>query len=446
MHTRTIVVVAATCFAYLVTVLQRSSLGVAAVEATARFEVAATVLSILAVAQLVVYAGLQVPVGVLIDRVGPRVPLLLGAAVMVLGQTTLAFAGDIGVAIAARILVGAGDAGTFIAGIRLIAVWVPERSAPFVTQIYGVIGQCGQLLSAIPFLALLQAAGWVPAFLSVAGMSVIAFFAVLGATRSSARSLREDTAANPSLRQTLAPLADALCRPGTWIGFWAHFVMPASQTMFVLLWGYPFLTVAIGLDPAAAAAIISVSVLTGFVAGPILGILSARFPFRRTNLVLAIMVAIVVCWIVVLSWRTTPPVWLLVLLVVVFSVGGPGALIGFDFARTYNPPRQLGSANGVVNTGGFIASLVAMFVIGIVLDVLNPGSEDALQALYSWESFRIAFAWHLPLLALGTAMLLLLRRRLRRKLRDEEGIVVSPLWLALVRRIRRRGSGGAESQ
>ena len=58
--------------AYIVAVMQRSSLGVAAVEATARFDIAATGLSTLAVVQLIVYASLQIPVGVVLDRLGPR--------------------------------------------------------------------------------------------------------------------------------------------------------------------------------------------------------------------------------------------------------------------------------------------------------------------------------------------------------------------------------------
>ena len=85
-------------FDYIVAVLQRSSLGVAGVEATDRFHVSAALLSSLAVIQLIVYAGLQIPVGVILDRVGSRLLLATGASLMVLGQLTLALAPSIGVA------------------------------------------------------------------------------------------------------------------------------------------------------------------------------------------------------------------------------------------------------------------------------------------------------------------------------------------------------------
>ena len=58
------------------------------------------------------------------------------------------------------------------------------------------------------------------------------------------------------------------------------------------------------------------------------------------------------------------PLWLLAGLVVVLAIGGPGSMIGFDFARTFNPAHRIGTATGIVNVGGFIAALVAIFLIG----------------------------------------------------------------------------------
>ena len=62
------------------------------------------------------------------------------------------------------------------------------------------------------------------------------------------------------------------------------------------------------------------------------------------------------------------PLWLLVILVVVISVGGPGSMVGFDFARTFNPGAALGTASGMVNMGGFIASLLVMQAMGVIIE------------------------------------------------------------------------------
>ncbi|MDQ1617703.1 MAG: hypothetical protein QOE19_272, partial [Actinomycetota bacterium] len=76
--------------AYVVAVLQRTSLGVAGLEATRRFDASASVLASFAVLQLLVYAGLQVPVGLLLDRWGPRRLIVSGTLLMSVGQLVLA--------------------------------------------------------------------------------------------------------------------------------------------------------------------------------------------------------------------------------------------------------------------------------------------------------------------------------------------------------------------
>ena len=62
-----------------------------------------------------------------------------------------------------------GDAMTFISVLRLVAAWFAPRQVPLVTQLTGMVGQGGQILSAIPLVALLHGPGWTPAFLSAAG-------------------------------------------------------------------------------------------------------------------------------------------------------------------------------------------------------------------------------------------------------------------------------------
>ncbi len=433
MRAKAYLVFAAVTIGYLAAILQRSSLGVAAVDATSRFGVAATVLSLLGVAQIVVYAAAQIPVGALIDRFGPKPLLLVGAILMALGQTTLALSEHIGLAVVGRALVGLGDAMTFTSGIRSLALWFDGRRLPFLSQIFAQLGALGQLLSAIPFVLLLHTAGWTPAFLSAAGVAVFAF-GILGMTMLIApHGPNTRPRVVLSARETLRHVAEALRRPGTQIGFWSHFVSQSSMVTFTLMWGIPFLTLGVGISQEAATSLISLTVLVGLVSGPLLGLLSARFPFRRSNVILAIVTAMAIGWIAVLAWPGTPPFWLLVVLIVAISVGGPGSMIGFDYARSYNPARQHGSATGIVNVGGFLAAFTMMFLIGVVLDLVSGGGAS----LYSLGSFRLAFLVQFPVVGFGVVMLLRVRRRMRRTLREEEGIAIAPLWVAAMRRLRR---------
>ncbi|MBC7761317.1 MAG: MFS transporter [Candidatus Saccharibacteria bacterium] len=426
-------------FAYIIAFMQRSSLGIAAVEATQRFEIAATALSTLAVVQLGVYALLQVPVGVMLDRVGPKFFLVLGATLMVAGQATLALSPTVAVAIVGRILVGAGDAMTFISAIRLLASWFSGRTLTFVSQVFGTLGQVGQLLSAFPLAFALHSLGWTPTYLSAAALSVIVVVALLVLV-SNSPGIREAAAPRQSWGASLHHLRESLARPGTQLGFWSHFITQSSLTVFTLLWGFPFLSVGLGYGPSGAAVLITVTVGSALFSGPILGLLSARYPFRRSNIVLAIVVTMALAWAAVLAWPGTPPVGVVVILLLVIAVGGPGSLIGFDFARSFNPMRSFGSASGIVNVGGFFATFVMMFLIGIVLDAIDRGrgGTGIPAELYSLDSFRVAFLVQYLVVGAGVIMLLHARRRTRRRMHAEEGIEVAPLWVALMRMWRRR--------
>jgi len=112
-------------------------------------------------------------------------------------------------------------------------------------------------------------------------------------------------------------------------------------------------------------------------------------------------------------------------------------LIGFDFARTFNPVRVLGSANGVVNVGGFFASFVMMFLVGLIIDAQATAGASPAE-VYSLDSFRVAFLVQYLVIGFGVVMLLIARRRTRRRIVEEEGIQVGPLWVAAMEAFRRR--------
>ncbi|AWB89335.1 MFS transporter [Salinibacterium hongtaonis] len=429
----------AALFAYIVAVMQRSSLGVSAVEATDRFTISASALSTLAVVQLVVYAALQIPVGVLLDRFGSRVLIASGAVLMLTGQLLVAFSDHFALAVIGRMLVGAGDATTFISVLRLLPNWFGGKILPQVSQWTGNIGQLGQLLSVVPFAWLLHDFGWSAAFGAAALMSLVVFLLTLAIVHNAPDGA--ETAARPETWGGALRLArDALKRPGTQLGFWSHFTTQSPGTTFSLLWGFPFMVSALGYSTAQAAALLSVFLVVGLIAGPILGVLSARYPMRRSTMVIGIVLTTALTWAYVLIRNDPPPFWLVVLLIIVLGTGGPGSLISFDFARAFNPLRSHGSATGIVNVGGFVAAFVMMYLIGVSLDLASNLYSAAGNPvdLYSWETFRVAFASQFFVMAIGFVFLVLSRRKTRHRMKFDEGIEVAPLWVALSRAITRR--------
>jgi sugar phosphate permease len=417
--------------AYVVAIMNRSSFGVATLEVTERFGISSAVLATVAVAQLVVYALLQVPVGVLLDRYGPRALVATGAFGMALGQTVLALAPSATWVLVGRVLVGAGDALTFVSVIRLVPAWFAARRVPLMTQLTGSVGQVGQVLSAVPVVALLHADGWRTTFLSVAAVGVVAGAAVLAVVRDAPALPRAGQVADATapgrpptrwraglLRLRWGPQAARAARergglravvrdPGARLAFWMHLSGQFSNHVVVLLWGFAFFVEGQGRSAGEASALLTLNVVAAVVAGPVIGLVVGRHPSARMPLALGTSAAIGLAWLAVTVPDAPVPLGVLALFVVVVGVGGPTSLVAFDVARACTPPRRLGTATGFVNTGGFVGALVTMLVVGVVLDRAGGGARDL-------DAFRAAFAWVAVPWAVGVAGMLVERRSARR--------------------------------
>ena len=123
---------------------------------------------------------------------------------------------------------------------------------------------------------------------------------------------------------------------------------------------------------------------------------------------------------------------------IAIGLGGPGSMIGFDYARTFNPPSRLGTATGVVNVGGFVASLLTIELVGLILDARTGGSAD-----YHISDFRLAMSVQFLVAAVGVLGILRTRRLTRRRMEEDDGIVFRSMRTALAER---RNSAAARAE
>ena len=184
--------------------------------------------------------------------------------------------------------------------------------------------------------------------------------------------------------------------PGTRLGLWTHFVTQFSGLVFGLLWGYPFLVQGEGRSPQQAAALLTLLVVARWPSGrssaswSAAGPTAARCPRSRSSAPARHLDRRA-------RWPGRAPLALLVVLVLVLATNGPGSMVGFDYARTENEPARLGSATGIVNVGGFVASLTTILLIGLLLNLEHPGGTGG----YTLGDFRVAFSVQYLVWAVG---------------------------------------------
>lgn len=193
------------------------------------------------------------------------------------------------------------------------------------------------------------------------------------------------------------------------MAFWTHFTTQSSGTMFVLLWGMPFLTLGEGFSRPIASSLLALFVLTNASMGPVLGAIAARGFATRARIVVGAPLLGMLMWSVTLAWPGQAPLWLLSAMVVAIGMGGPASMLAFDYSRAYTSKEQLGSVNGFVNIGGFLASFTMMAFVGIMLDFLNHGQSGS--NLYNLDNFKLALPAHFVITAIGLAFFLREKRR-----------------------------------
>ena len=393
-------VMAAATFAYFAAVMQRSSMGVGALDAAERFETNATALSGLAVTQLAVYALLQIPVGVLLDRFGARSLIVFGSISMMFGQFVVGFAENIAVAYAGRMLVGMGDAFIFISMVRLIVAWNEPRLVARRQQFLTSLGQLGQIASATLFAFLLASVGWQSAFSIAASIVALAAVAAVFFVFNEPRRI-EETRRDITLKVAARQFIENLKFAGTRMSFWIHFTLQSSGSVFALLWGVPYLVEGQGQSLAFASAMIVMQTLLGLGFGFVLGWIASVHPEWRVATVYVVATAIIVAWLVMLVWPGFAPSWLLAILVGIIAIGGPASMYSMDFSRQFTSSERLGAANGFINVGGFLATFSTMAIAGFTLDLVQKLSNA--DSPFTPEGFRWAMASQILVVSLGLA-------------------------------------------
>ena len=371
---------------YLVAVFHRTSLGVAGLQAATRFGISPSQLSIFVLLQLGVYAAMQIPTGILVDRYGPRRLLITAALTMGAAQLLFAAADNYPVALLARAVLGLGDALTFVSVLRFAAGQFAPRRYPLVVALTGTLGSIGNVVATLPLTLLLRGLGWTPTFAIAGLLSLLSGLAVyLLLPRSAGRP--GWPASSTELRAALGRVGQRVLvawrLPGTRAGFWLHFTAMSTSLMFGVLWGMPFLVQSQGYSRSSASAVLLASVLVAIAAGPAIGYLIARYPAGRVPLAIGSCLATTVGWYALLAAFSGPiPRGLLIAVVLITATGAPVSGIGFALARDYNGPAIVGTATGVVNVAGFLAGIACCLVFGWVLDA--AGSDRS--------GYRLAFA------------------------------------------------------
>ncbi|MER7082128.1 Predicted arabinose efflux permease, MFS family [Saccharopolyspora kobensis] len=388
----------AAVIAYLAAVFHRGSLGVAGTQALDRFDVGPAALSAFTVLQVGIYAGMQIPTGLLVDRFGSRRVITIAVVLLGTGQVLFAVADSYSAGLVARAVLGLGDALMWVSILRLVASHFSARRYALVATVSSALGALGGVAATFPLAMALQNLGWTATFLLV-GALTLGYAAVTGTV---VRDVAPGGAQPRRSGAVFQQVRDAWSVPGTRLAFWTHFSTLFASGALTLLWGFPYLVNGLGVAAPTASVLLSLLIIGQVVGGPLVGALIGRRPEWRMWIVLGYLAINALSWVVLLTWpQGRPPIAVIATTFLIFALGGPVSSVAMVLARDFNPMHQVGTATGLANSGGHSATALGVLFVGLLLDLGQgmPGGSEyrvamlALVALLLFGASRTVVWW-----------------------------------------------------
>ena len=378
---------------------QRVAPSVMVAELMRDFTVGAAILGNLSAFFYYAYAGVQLPVGILVDRYGARSMLTAAAILCALGSLLFATTDSLWLAYLGRLLIGAGAGFTFVGTLKLGAVWFPPRRFALLTGMTLMMGMVGGIGAQAPLAAAVAVVGWRATLIAAAAAGLLLALVIWSVVRE--RPGPGGTPARAAGPGLFHGLGQVLRAPHNWIIGLFTALMTASMWAFAALWGVPYMMQTHGLDRPEAAISTSMLLIGWAVGSPVAGWFSDFIGRRKLPMLIGAVGALVAfVALVYLPGLPLPAVRFLIFANGFFS---GSAAVAYALAREHNPPDTAGVTLGCINAAVPLSASVFQPLVGWLLDLGWDGSMIGGARIYAPEAFRSAF---LPLIAAGIVAVL----------------------------------------
>jgi MFS family permease len=406
----TIILVGTLGSIYMVSQFLRNSVAVIAPNLAQELHLSASEIGLLASAFFFAFAAAQIPLGIALDRYGPKICMLVCGGIAATGAVLFALAHSPSSLIAARILMGLGSSCYLMAPLALYARRYPPHQFASLTGIQMGLGSVGTLIATAPFALAVAAVGWRSTFIGVAVLMVLVTISVM-------LVVREDTGARrfeprkESFAESVAGLRAAIRTPSVVPIFFLHLVTHASFVLVVGLWGGPYLTHIYGYDLTARGNMLFAAAIAQVAAAFVWGPSDRLFRCYKVPVLLGAGATSVILALVA-AFGVLPPIWLLAwfLLIGALSAYTP---VMIAHGKSLFEPHLVGRGMTLLNMGTMGGVFLTQLISGFVID-LFPVENGA----YALDAYRLVFG--LQALAVAAACLVYWRL-VRDPWRDQHG-------------------------
>ena len=390
---------------YFVSYLFRTVNAVIAPDLVADLGLTPADLGLLTSAYFLAFAAFQLPLGILLDRFGPRrieaLLLLIAAA----GALQFALAESLTGLIFGRALIGLGVSACLMAAFKAFSGWLPVERLPFANGVQMVSGGLGALTATTPVQAALQITDWRGIFIFLAGLGLLAAIGILLFVPEAPGDRVDE-----SFRQQLRGLYSVLTSRDFWqIAPWA-FTAQSAYLSIQGLWSGPWLRDVAGYGRAEVAQMlwwIAVAMICGYFAfGSLAGRLARRGVPPAVVATCGMGIFILVQLLQILAPDFAKPLWL------GFGFFGTACILPYAVLSQRFPAQLSGRCNTALNLLVFVAAFVAQWLIGAVIGLWPTTASGGYQP----QGYTAAWVVLIAAQLLAVAWYFFSAKRLRKQL------------------------------
>ncbi len=345
-------------------------------------------LSTISAAFFYAFALMQIPVGIFLDSIGPRISMITLTLVAVIGAVLFSHGESAGWLTLGRALLGIGMACNFMGTLKLITIWFDAKQFATLSAFVVSIGTLGNIAAATPLVLMVQAIGWRKSFLVLAVITlllVLLFSIIVKDQPDQAVSSRETPDNHPSVKETLAQAKELFRQRDFWIISVATFCRYGIFAAVQALWAGPFLMTVIGLTPVAAGNILFLMSIGLIVGCPLWGHLSDNYFNSRKTIIIAGIWGMVIILALLAVLAKGAGAFIFAILFFFFGLFSGAGQVMYAHIKEQVPHKNAGMAMTGINF--FTMAGVAIFLqgLGSIMKMLYP--ETSLGV----EAFRDAF-------------------------------------------------------
>lgn len=386
------------CYNYFI----RVSPGVMEDDLIQNFHITAYQFGALAAFYYYAYTPMQLPAGMIFDKFGARLVLLFSCLTAVLGLAIFVAATDYNTAAFGRFLIGLGTAFSYIGVLKLASIWLPANRFATVAGLTTALGMTSGALSQKYLATAVSAFGYQHAlhFAIFTGvvLSVLIFLLIRNNPKQAVTGVNHvQTPVN--LGQLLGSLKIIFTNPQMWLIGTIGCLLYLPASVFLDLWGIPYLKAVYELTPTQAVDISSLTFFGWIIGGPLIGAFSDKIKRRRMPLICTgAIAAVLLC--VVFYVPNISLYWLHITFLMIGFCCGAHPLC-FALGKENNSIQMSGTAVAVTNMLIMLGGAIFQPVVGKLLD-LHTISPLGANGLPTYVASDYTFA--LSVVPIGVAL------------------------------------------